>query len=287
MRCSDKKIADLVPDYALGQLREDEALLVKEHLSGCPHCRELLDHVEWMANGLREYSAQELKQHVSSEILVKYADNPYALDQRAKEGVDVHLLFCDRCQSELQVLNDLNVELSPKTSEESMSHTRLTYLPARLMDRLIHLVKQPAFAYAVAATILLIAVIPKLRHGVPPTIQGIRTEAVSVLSEQIRGTANYIPVYKQESNLTVRLAISSYWPDVEEFVYTISVEDESGQEYLQFEDFKDFGEKGFTQFILNVGGMPDGRYRLKIEARGKTDLDDIKISYYPFELITK
>ena len=287
MECANKNIADLVPDFFLGQLNETEATLVKEHLSICPHCRELLNHVQWFSKGLKEFSVQELKQHISSETLVKFADNPDVLDQKTREYTETHLLFCDQCQSELQVLQDLNVEIAGKTAEASASMTRFPSLLTRLSNQLVNLVRKPAFAYAVAVTILLITIIPKLRPVVRPTVQGIQTEAVSILSEQTRGTANYIPVYRQRSNPTVRVVISSYWPDFEKFVYTISVEDESGKEYLQFKDFEGFGEKGFTQFILNASRMPDGRYRLKIVATSKSDLTDIKTSYYPFELVTK
>ena len=288
MECNNKKIAGQLPDYVLGQLSEDKAALVKVHLSTCSHCRELLSFIQWFSKELKGYSVEELKQHISSETLVNYADNPRGLDQGTKEYVETHLLFCEQCQSELKILYNLNEELAHKSYEVLTSDAQPPSLFLRLLDGSIYLIKKPVFAYAISALILLlVTVIPRLKHKVPPTIQEIQTEPVSVLSEQTRGTSNYLPVYREEGSPTVRVAISSYWPDTTEFSYTISVEDDSNHKYMQLESFKDFGDQGFTQFILNVSGMPDNRYRLKILEISNADAVDIKTSYYPFKLITK
>lgn len=287
MKCLDDKIHGMIPDFASGNLSPEEQSMVDQHLAtGCASCQELLEQVRWLTSGLKKYAREETKRHVSSESLIAYADDQGPMSREARKCIEAHIVVCEQCQSEIELLRSLDDQLA------SVSKTNRLEAESFLVDLRVKvqglwsILRKPAVAYSVAAAAVIV-MMSTITNFHPSLRSSLQTEQVTVLSEQVRGATTRVPLYRDSRQPIVRLGIASFWPDTGLYSYRVSVENDSGRTFVTANDFREFGEMGFTQFILNTSELPDGSYRFHIRAQDKQDSVSALDTFFPFELKEK
>jgi tetratricopeptide (TPR) repeat protein len=114
-------LKDLLGEYIRGQLPEEQAAAVRQHLTECAECASDAAQIETLLPGM-EALAEE---HVSAETLVAYAHSGHSKPQQA--DIEEHLAICDRCQSEVDRLKKLETEsgkAAPATVEDIFKFRR-------------------------------------------------------------------------------------------------------------------------------------------------------------------
>lgn len=103
-RMTTEQARELLPLYVAGRLTADERRAIEVHLAADSDLREDLQFWRAVAQNSRAREDGEAGTHVSSEILVRFAEDPTALDEDDRERVSAHLLECPECQSDLSQL---------------------------------------------------------------------------------------------------------------------------------------------------------------------------------------
>jgi len=184
-------VASLIPWYASGTLVAEESARVEAHLAGCDACRDLLA----LARGFRRLAphvSQELIfEHVQSQRLVEFAEDPSTLEIDARRFITNHIRTCAVCAEAVEILEDIghaadNPETTsgPPTPGLPEMARRLWNGVWRWLSRTL-LQPAPALAYLVALVVML--VILPLRPPaptvapVPPVTAPVRQPAIALL----------------------------------------------------------------------------------------------------------
>jgi hypothetical protein len=287
MKCSNDDIRRLIPYYLTGEISDKDKSRIVEHIKKCSDCQDLVRDIVWLSNGLKMQGREILRDHISAETLVKYVDNPESLRKDAKEFIKLHLDYCSQCQSEYEILKDVNTEISIKGGGLEKEHRGLSEIINSFIKSFSSLVRKPIFAYSLAAAILIISVLPRVYFTTTAGRRGLTTEHVTILTEQTRELAKPVKVARNSKDPFVRIAIASYWPDPEDNIYNIAARNQAGEIMEEDRNFTGFGNNGFTQFCLNTGNWPDGTYMIRIRSANKRDSTDYRDTFFPFELITR
>jgi len=199
----DDPIAPLLPWYAAGTLDPAESAQVESHLSSCDTCRDLLA----VARGFRRLAPQvpleTLFDHVQSQRLVEFAEDPSGLEPEARRFITTHLQACQVCAEALEILEDLARTPAHEVSGAAgeVAARRSQGKPWRawidLWRRLSRTVLHPAPALAyLAALIVLLSVLP-LRLPAPRSVTPPPAEVPDVEPSQPqlppRPAATFIP----------------------------------------------------------------------------------------------
>jgi hypothetical protein len=89
---------DLLPWFASGKLRADEAAAFRTHLAGCASCREDLSAVEKLRAEIDEHGAAVLEDHPDADALVGTIRGEVEPGEAAR--VRRHLALCSTCELE-------------------------------------------------------------------------------------------------------------------------------------------------------------------------------------------
>lgn len=275
-------LRDLLPWYFNKTLSEDEAKKVEAHLKECPECQKELEELRWLSSGVKELGEVFVSPHIESEKLVIFSEEPETLNPDEATAIEKHLQSCSLCHEELQTLKSANLELKTLEKKEKPKFAKEASVWERITERVIWLIRKPAFAYI----IVLFLAYPAGRwlfYKSPPSPK-IASETVYLLSEQTRITAEPTSVFRTDKDKTVRVVIP-FWPDLENQSYELKVNSESGETIFAIKDFTDFGDQGFFQLVLNTDSIPDGRYILILRETNKKDPAIFSETYFPFQII--
>lgn len=298
-KCSNNEYSQLVPDLLVGDLAPDEAEAVTKHLESCPACQEHRDFLAKFNKGVRKFVIENAKIHPTTDNLVRFAEERSQLDDDQVGQIELHLLLCEQCQEEHEVLLSLERELATERSRPMTDSDDAMGWLSRSTRWFLRLLTKPAFAYSVAAVAIIVASVSIIRLPASLSTASIDTEPFTILTEQTRATNDYPVVTRApEDNEAIRVVLASFWPDTASFDYSIAVFGESRESVLYcippeddplitLEDFADFGENGMTQFLLNSENMSDGRYGLIVIAIDKADATDTSMTVFLFEILTE
>ena len=276
------ELKSLLPWYLNQTLPEDEAKKVEAHLKECPKCQKELEELRWLSSGVKELGEVSASPHIESEKLVIFAEEPETLNPDEVTAIEKHLQSCSLCHEELQTLKRANLELEALEKKEKPKFAKKVSVWEKISERLIWLVKKPAFAYI----IVLLLAYPAGRwlfYKSPPSPE-VASEIVYLLSEQTRITGEPTSVLRSDKDKQVRVAIP-FWPDLENQSYELMINSESGETIFAIKDFTDFGDQGFFQLVLNTDFFPDDRYILILKEINKKDSTIFSETYFPFQII--
>lgn len=170
---ADDPVAPLLPWYATGTLDASESAQVESHISGCDACRDLLAVAREFRRLALRVPFETLFEHVQSQRLVEFAEDPAALEPDARRFINSHIQTCPVCAEALGILEELG--RAPAPAGSGVVGTAAAHRPPgrrwpawisawrRLGRTVLH--PAPALAYLVALVIAL-AILP-LRPPAP------------------------------------------------------------------------------------------------------------------------
>jgi hypothetical protein len=103
----DDPFARLIPWYAAGTLGAEESAQVEAHLSSCDACRDYLAIARGFRRLGRQASLESFFDHVQSQRLVEFAEDPAGLEEEARRFITTHIQSCRVCAEALEILEDL------------------------------------------------------------------------------------------------------------------------------------------------------------------------------------
>jgi len=148
-KCSSKEIADLLPWYAAKSLSEKERAEVEQHLTTCASCKEEMDHIKWISEGLYPVTGETFSGHINSQLLTIYSESKKELKNDEIKRIEDHLSICRQCQHEWEILNKVNESL-----DESEKVPLLQVIIDKIMTFLTKPIVKPVYAYVLILALL-------------------------------------------------------------------------------------------------------------------------------------
>jgi hypothetical protein len=140
-----------------GDLGNEEHRLVDEHLRQCDSCGDFFR----FASSIKE-RMDEVAAHPAVEMLVRYAEDPAAVDAERAGPLEEHLLLCRACMEELEILqavqkDEVPTNVLPHEAGQEARPASSAYRPPQgfwhvLIRTLLH--PAPAAGYLAAALTL-------------------------------------------------------------------------------------------------------------------------------------
>ena len=162
---------ELLPWYVTGKLDPRETERFREHLDGCPACREELAFLQSVQVGTDEYGDGFFLEHPTADRLVDFALGRLADEQSG--GIRQHLELCDLCAAEARWVRG-----EEAVGGEDLKQP-LSIFTAQPRRRSAPIVQWGGWAAAAAASVLLALVVwqqPETPKTGPETHQLIQTE---------------------------------------------------------------------------------------------------------------
>lgn len=149
MKCTNKKIAELLPWYITDNLSDENKDKVKKHLSNCPKCEMDLVEMRQLADSLKENRDDLFSEHILPEQLILYAEAKNELNKNNLLQIEKHLESCADCKRELMLLDKVNQSLNPH-----QEFTTFEKVAQKLSDIFSIVLNRPAFAYIIILLLL-------------------------------------------------------------------------------------------------------------------------------------
>jgi hypothetical protein len=281
MSCENKKIADLIPDYFTGILSKEDTIIVRNHLGICQECLKDLKTMRILSGWDAE---KDSINHIDSNLLTQYYQNPSSLADNIQDGVKAHLKECDECSYNLDFLVSLETELERSVARK----VKTPSLVKAIQEFLAALVRKPAFAYF----LLLLTLYPAGKWFQMSTDDEFTDakwqvpQEVQRLSEGVR-SAGKIPIVSRtyDSGLVRILVPVDHY--IEGFSYSFQLQDKHDFKILQMEQISDFSEQNSIDLIINTTELADGEYILNIHEIDRADPTDTTTYPYLFRLQTE
>jgi hypothetical protein len=190
---------DEIIAYLRQTMSEPERQAFEKRLSEESQLREELEEIRELDTGLR-WLAETTGDHPDSILLAEYAEDPDSLSDQSRREIETHLVKCPDCREE--------VDLSKLALSRALGRTQTAKEPVwkRLVDRLVirPVVLRPV--YALAATLLLVAVGFFAGGGLQQP--GEVTQMFTLVDSGVRGAADVNVVSIRESTEVVELEFS-------------------------------------------------------------------------------
>jgi len=321
MNC-DPKIAELLPLYINGTLKDVEKKKVEEHLKVCSKCQKDLAETKWVFDGVKEYGDVLLTGHIDSEKLVLYVQVPEQLTESNRVIIQSHLKHCSECLEEFKLLERSKKELelleeSEVTTESKTSfRAQITKWVKGVFDGLSWLVRRPAFAYVLILLLIYPAYLGlrmTLREKGVVTYEGeLLSEAEGggivvygvghkdeksrvvqivkelTLSEQIRGKDYGIPEIDFDATKSILLLKIPYPIDTSFSIkYEVKISDSTGSTIWANSDWRKYGmkkEDRFWIFELDPINLPAGLLQIYIREQEPDQISEKPATIYQFRL---
>jgi len=68
MNCQDIKNKELIPEYLLGRLPEDQQKELQEHINSCKSCREEFEQEQKTFSGIQSYARSRMRQEIREQV---------------------------------------------------------------------------------------------------------------------------------------------------------------------------------------------------------------------------
>jgi hypothetical protein len=148
-KCGEKGIAELLPWYASRSLSETEMVRVEHHLAVCPSCKEELNSIKWISEGLYSKAGENSSMHINSRLLTIYSESRKELKKEVINRIQNHLSSCQQCSKELEILNKVNETLNNSETEPVIGG-----ILQRIREFLIKPVLKPVYAIVLVLVLL-------------------------------------------------------------------------------------------------------------------------------------
>ncbi len=261
----DKEIVGLLPWYVEDTLSKEEKANVERHLSECAACRERVQQIQWIRDGLRQHSEELFPEHILPEKLVLYAEAPVELSQSEREEIEKHLRDCSSCREELKILEKVNQKVLPERASRPLSLPTIS----NLVEVFSRWLARPAFAYG----LLLFLLVPswlglyylqsKLNESYRPRIAESNYLLSSYDVRSSAGQRNIIKLSPQEDLFSISFNIPIL--DREGIRYDAYIRDAAGRIVWKSKDIKSLDEYGTFLLVCHRQFFPQGDYYLKIQ----------------------
>lgn len=272
----------MLPEYESGELGSEDRARIEGHLHDCAECREFVRGSEELRAGLQACVESESHHHVAEETLVKYSENPEALEDSARNNLETHLLFCTTCMHELELLTELNRSLEASATGPVSARTekrRFRFIPPGFVS-----------AYAVAAAVILLLGYSAGRYGretktpASPDVPEFTTETVFGLAEQTR-TSRRVPTIARRGGADVLRFAFTFWPDTNR-TYMVTIDGVPDDRILETALSDTQVRAGRAQVAIASHLLQDGRRTLVLQGISRSDPTDTLRTYFPFVLET-
>ncbi len=258
---------ELLPLLYARALSDQDEDMVRDHLKGCPECREFLRQERALYVAARVTgSLSPLADHPASQQLDRYVREKGSFSSKELREIESHLSGCTLCSELVANLGHLPAELDDLVTDEQLpllSRLEVESKPRAGMFEISRaLFWRPLMGYAAAAAILLVVLLTQ-RTSTPPTVPTVS----GTISASSRGDDH--PATFFSSGETCHLVLK-YFVDPEpghRYDFEIKPE-EAGRPSLVIYGYQDFDPQGnaILKTLLEVG-----RYRLIISDIGGKD----------------
>ncbi len=259
MKCTQKKIADLLPWYVNNTLSAEEKMVFEKHLKTCSGCRTKLPDVQQLSGDLEEQSSILLSEHIFPEQLVLYAEAKHELTKEDFEKIDSHFKECSGCQRELQILKNVNASL-----KKNLILKFLDTLKNKINNLAPQILIGPALAYMIILLLLYPAYLGIFKSSKPfePNVAEKNFELIQFDNRLESKTKNEITVSKESEvfSLSFNLPVLNE----ENIRYDATISNSNGKviwekKYIKsLDDYGTFLVIGFSNFFV------EGIYKLTI-----------------------
>ena len=96
MKCDE--FQDQIPRYLRWELSAAEKAAFESHVADCVQCREALEDLTWLRNGLRASQDALAVGHIANRLLLRYIEAPDDLPAHTVDFIRSHLSTCDDCR---------------------------------------------------------------------------------------------------------------------------------------------------------------------------------------------
>jgi hypothetical protein len=148
-KCGEKGIADLLPWYVSKSLSEAEMIMVENHLSVCTSCKEELNSINWIVEGLNVTAGETGLEHINSKLLTIFSESKKELKKEVIARIENHLSSCQQCSKELEILNKVNDSLN-----ESETVPIIRSIMQKIRELFTKPVLKPVYAYILLLALL-------------------------------------------------------------------------------------------------------------------------------------
>lgn len=278
--CGDRKIHSEIFNYIDGTLDAQTAKKVAEHLKDCPDCRRLEQEYRRAIGSLKEVLEENVRQHISNEVLVEYVDRPESFTGDFRENVELHLSVCRSCEQKAEMLRRVGAE--QKHRQPNVTRNWLITIShdiSRAFGR------RPIAAFSAAAVLILAFAIVywlviERSHG--PDIRFVATQDINWLAESTRSDQTLPKIREDNDWIRVGVRFPAFFEDE---MYTIQLQTMAGKVLRQSAiSQEDYEETGIGLAIKTVE-LPPGEYRLLLISRRLSDEAFSLNVAYPFVLL--
>jgi len=239
-----EKYEDMIPAYLAGKLGESERADLESRLTESPELRSALDEFRQISLGLHALDAV-VGDHVDSELLVAYGDDPDDLDASTRKEIERHLGSCDECREELSLCKAIP-EPIPDKSNAVVSVLRWLVTP--------HLVLKPLHVAAVICLLVLPQVyMYTTREATMPSLAEFHLESVT----RDVHSANIIEIMPDHTVVHLTFAV----PTIDSLRYNLELYDADDQ--LIFTKPNNL-PKNILAVEIPTTYLEEGLYQLKV-----------------------
>ena len=278
-----KTIELLIPDFVLGRLSHGEMARVQDHTAECTQCASFLAHCRTLLDDLVTFEQLEVRQHLSEDFLVRYAEDPAALNESKKGLVETHLLFCGTCTDELRRLKELDSALMGHDAAKAPIAHRVPFY-----SKAVQWALRPQVAYAIAAAVILTFTIWQLlaprRSQEHMFADSLAVESAFTLREQTRNGGDTPLVERRPNDAFLRLTFS-FWPDTVRS-YRVLLQGIARQPTMETLLARHLARQGRALITLKADQLPDGSYTLILQGVNDLIPADTTQARYLFRLKT-
>jgi len=279
MKCSDKKIAELLPWYVNKSLSKDDEGRVMKHLEECPACTKELEDLMRFRDEIAQYPDELFTDHVYPEELVVYAEARRELSREDLARIETHLESCSACREELQMLQQVNSSLeAPSTSS---LFDRIAESAARLVQGLF---ARPALAYIAVLLLLFPAYLGifKGRQSSDPTLAHINYDLTQSDMRSAEGLDNEIHVKSSDELFSLSFTVPILADD--QIRYDAVILDDQKTPVWSREGVQSLDEYGTFLLMCPAEFFDEGEYLLVIN---EIDVPEKKVQQeylFPFSV---
>jgi hypothetical protein len=253
---STESLHELLPWYVTGTLEAEELAAFREHLAGCPTCREEMGFLTEVREAFERHGEALLEPHPPAETVVAFARG----DLGGDDGVQMrrHLVLCAACATEARWARDgAAVEREAPAAEPSRPTPESGSGAARPWK----------WATAIAATIAGVALALPLLQGPSGPRSGVVRPVTVRPPERSAGGRNALALAPHEDRVLLLLGVD--FP-AESFPLALEITDRSGRRvHAERGIGRDLVLQDTHLFVeLLRRDVPPGAYTARIRAEG-------------------
>lgn len=304
-----RKVSELLALYLTGKATPEEKEEIEKHLAECDRCKLELEEIRWLSKGVRRYVRPT--EHVSSEKLVVFSENPKELTEQQVQMINEHLEICDSCSKELSILKGVAKCEVPDAPTHEPGHVfikpkmslprRLRGQLGRIWPKITWLVAKPAFAYVLVLLLAYPAYRGLQEFGFLPgeRVPRVIDSRSFWLAERLEtkrtpGSRNLVEIQKETELVILNFYIPIYGCpncryDLELRIGcpSASVKDMNDYVVWSAQDYKGFDDEGNFSLSIEAESLITGPYNIEAIQINPEDASKRQTYTFFFEVIVQ